>query len=224
MSASGTYTFATSLEYVDIITEILERCGIFGDRIQPVHIDSAKRSINLWLSLKENDGPTLYTVAQVTQALTADDYDYTLAAKVVEIVGQPLIRDADDDNRETVVTMISRSEYYSFSDKTTTGKPSTLYLERVNPPVLYTYPAPDESSRYTLVLPCLVSAQDVVALTETPEAPKRWLEAIISGAAEMMATKWAPQRLPVLGVQAREAYALTRNADTERVPLRISIG
>jgi hypothetical protein len=224
MAASGTYTFASSLEVVDVFTEILERCGIFGDRVQPVHLDSAKRSINLLLGEWENDGPTLYTIEQITQALTASDADYTLAAKVVEIVGQPLIRDADDSNRETPVTLISRSEYYSFSDKTTTGKPSLIYLERVNPPVLYTYPVADESSRYTLILPCLRSAQDVTALTETPEAPKRWLEAIIAGAAAKMAVKWAPQRLPFLSGEATGAYRLARNADTERVPFRVTIG
>jgi hypothetical protein len=65
--------------------------------------------------------------------------------------------------------------------------------------------------------------QDAGAFTNSLDANNRWMEAIASGLAMKLATKFAPDRLAMLIPQYEAAYARAKAEDRERVPLRITI-
>jgi hypothetical protein len=65
--------------------------------------------------------------------------------------------------------------------------------------------------------------QDAGAMTNSLDAPNRWMEAIAAGLAAKLATKFAPDRLQYLRDEADSSYVRAKAEDREKVPLRITI-
>src|SRR3990167_10596250 len=118
MAVSGTYTH--DLNAAEIFTEAFEQCEIFGPALTELHLDSARRSLNLLFSDWQNRCLNLWAMDQQTQALSLSTTNYAAPSGTVAVI-QAVIRDTLDDNRETYITGVSRSEYLGFPDKTQTA-------------------------------------------------------------------------------------------------------
>src|SRR3990167_7285810 len=118
MTVSGTYT--SDPNAAEIFTEVLERCEIFGPAVQDIHLDSARRSLNLLFAEWQNKGLNLWAMDQQTQALSLSTTNYAAPSGTVAVI-QAVIRDTLDSNSETYITGVSRSEYLGFPDKTQTA-------------------------------------------------------------------------------------------------------
>lgn len=217
MATSGTYTFGGSTEVIDLVTEAYERCEVFGPDLKAIHLDSARRSMNLMFSEWANDGPALWAVDRQTQTVTQATANYTLDTSTVAIMVASLSRSGE----ETLMTGISRNEYQSYSDKTTQGRPTLYWLDRQITPVVYLYPTP-ENSTDIFVYYRLRALQDITEImTQNADAPARWMEAICSGLAAKLSVKWAPLKFDMLQGLAGGSYKMARSEDRERVPLRL---
>jgi len=85
LTTSNTYNFH-SLENDELILECFERIGMPGDKLVPLNLKSAKRSLNLllldWLSKSIN----LWTLKKAFLSLNAKQSKYTLSSIVTDIL------------------------------------------------------------------------------------------------------------------------------------------
>ena len=143
MATSGTTSF--ELDVTDYIEEAFERCGL--DMRTGYDLKTAKRSLNLLLAEWANRGLNQWTIVQRTQALTVDDGEYDLGTDVIDVLGV-VVRRSDTDYS---LLRLSRDEYLTIPNKTTSGRPNQFFLDRqitpnlkIWPCLLYTSDAADE--------------------------------------------------------------------------------
>ena len=124
---------------------------------------------------------------------------------------------------------ISMSEYLSYPNKTTEGKPTHYAIERNSQYTssasathkIYLWPVPDQTY-YQLLAWTVRYPQDVSSTyTENPDIPRRYLPALISGLAVELANKRPAQvnieRRQELKLYYEQDWEKAREEDRERV-------
>jgi len=222
MTTSGTYDFGSS-EQIDIITEAFERVGRNPASLSAQDVESARRSINYLFSDWANDGPNLWEVDLVVLPLVAGQQSYTLDVQTVSILQAYTRVTSGGINNDILIQPISRSEYAAIPNKAQEGtRPFQYYFQRTSVPTLFLWQVPMDDS-VTLRYYRMKIQQDAGAMTNSLDAPNRWMEAIAAGLAAKLATKFAPDRLQYLRTEADTSYTRAKAEDRERVPLSISI-
>lgn len=222
MTTSGTYTFGNS-EQIDVITEAFERVGRNPASLSAHDVESARRSINYLFSDWANDGPNLWEVDLVVLPLVAGQQSYTLDVQTVYILQAYTRVTSGGISNDILIQPISRSEYAAIPNKAQEGtRPFQYYFQRTSVPTLFLWQVPMDDS-VTLRYYRMKIQQDAGAMMDSLDAPNRWMEAIASGLAAKLATKFAPDRLTYLRSEADTAYTRAKAEDRERVPLSISI-
>lgn len=215
MTTSGSRDF--NLDVAEIIEEAYERCGL--EVRTGYDARTARRSLNLMLADWANRGLNLWTMAEGSIPLVSGTASYVLAADMIDIL-DVVVRSQGTDYE---VERISRTEYFTLPDKTTTGRPSQYFLERTIIPTLYLWASPDSSSdvlRYYYIR----RMQDADALTNTTDIPFRFLPCMVAGLAYYLAMKRAPDRLPILKSVYDEEFQRAADEDIDRVSLKLVPG
>lgn len=217
MATSGTYGFDPSAD--DLLVEAWERCGLAGQVLNGDVARSARRSLQLMLVHWQNQGLNLWQVEPVAFSLAAAQGALTTAAATSSVL-EVTIRSGVSD---ILLAPISRDEWVGTPNRSLRARPTTYWVERVNPvPVLNFYPLPDipvVGTYWRVRLP-----QDVGGLGNTVDAPILWSEALASGLAARLAVKFAPDRAQMLAGEASLAFAAAAGENRERVPLTIVPG
>jgi len=211
MTTSGSRDF--NLDVAEAIEEAYERCGLTVRTGYDAR--TARRSLNLMFAEWANRGLNLWTVAQQTITLTAGTATYTLGADVVDILEMVLRRDSTDYE----VERISRGEYLTFPDKTSTGRPSQFYLDRQIQPVITLWQTPDRTDE--LVFYYVRRIEDADALVNTTGIPFRFYPCMVAGLAYYLAMKRAPERLQLLKAVYEEEFTRAAEEDEDRVDLKL---
>ena len=165
---ASTANFDLSID--DIAEEAYERCGL---QIRSGYdLQTARRSLNILLSEWANRGLNLWTIQLQektipanTQSLTGTSLFGSDAADSQQIVDITDVVIRDSSNNDFAATSISRSTYFNFTTKTTSGRPTQYYFERTINPTLFLYPAADVA--YTLKYYALVRMFDSGDYTNT---------------------------------------------------------
>lgn len=342
MATSGTFRFGDTFTVSDMLTEALERCGIFGPRINANHQVSAVRSLNLTLADMANNQLNLWTLEQGAFELIEGQSDYDLPDGTVDVVdvyrrtyarqlgGTPtssaggtaalafdgdyatsctqttangsIVYDFGDGNTPSItmvgirsnasaaytlsvavsldnvvftnvlsvtktafipsktiwfvipsaeaaryirlsetggatldlqelyfctqtrdITMgrISQQDYFSLPDKTTTGTPTSFFVDRQINPVLRIW-RPSDGTTTMLFYTRIRQMQDIGTTSNTVDVPYRFLEAVTSSLAWRLSMKYAPEREERLMMQAAAAVKAAQEEDDQRTPLRIA--
>ena len=82
MTTSSSTNF--DLDVAEYIEEAYERCGL--ETRTGYDLQTAKRSLNIMLAEWANRGLNQWTIEQRTQALTANDSEYSLGTDVIDIL------------------------------------------------------------------------------------------------------------------------------------------
>lgn len=220
MATSGTTNFNPDLG--ELIEEAFERAGM--EMRTGYHLRTARRSLNFLLSEWANKGVNLWTIAEATQAITVGDGTYDLPTSCVDIIEQVVRTTIGGASSDTNVKRISLSDYSAIPNKTQTGKPLQVYVDRQSAPRIVLWPVPDQS--YTLVYWYLRSIQDTGAgVGPTLDVPKRFLNALCWGLAWMLAIKHpsdARNDPQMLKNSYDESFALAAEEDRDRTSFRIT--
>ena len=206
----------------DIAEEAYERCGL---QVRSGYdLKTARRSLNLMLSEWANRGLNLWTIQKQEKTLAADTTALTgtdlfgsganASQQIVDITDL-VIRDSSNNDFST--TSISRSTYWNYAVKTTSGRPSQYYFERTINPTLYLYPAADTT--YTLIYYALVRMKDAGAYTNNAEIPFRFLPCLTAGLAYYIAMKKAPDRIQLLKQVYEDEFQRAADTDGERTSI-----
>ncbi len=213
MATSGSRDF--DIDAAEIIEEAYERCGL--EVRTGYDTKTARRSLNLMFADWANRGLNLWTVTQATQALTSGTATYTFTTAYTDIL-EVVLRDSSGTDRD--VSRISRSQYLSIPNKTTTGTPSQFFFNRSTTPTLTLWPTPD-SSTDSLVYYYVNRIQDVDTLVNTADTPFRFLPCMVAGLAYYIAMKKAPDRVQLLKVVYEEEFQRAADEDEDRVSLKL---
>ena len=220
---SSTANFDLSID--DIAEEAFERCGL---QVRSGYdLKTARRSLNLMLAEWANRGLNLWTIQlqektlpQNTTSLTGTDLFGSGANAAQEIIDITDVVISDSSNNDYSATSISRSTYFNYTVKTTSGRPSQYYFERTINPKLYLYPAADTT--YTLKYYALLRMKDSGAYTNNNEIPFRFLPCLTAGLAYYIAMKKAPDRIQLLKQIYEDEFQRAAAQDGERTSLFLS--
>ena len=213
----STATFDLSID--DIAEEAFERCGL---QVRSGYdLKTARRSLNLLLAEWANRGLNLWTIqlqektiAANTTNLSGSDLFGSGAIAAQEIIDITDVVISDSSNNDYSATSISRSTYFNYTVKTTSGRPSQYYFERTINPKLYLYPAADTA--YTLKYYALVRLKDAGDYTNNAEIPFRFLPCLVAGLAYYISMKKSPERMQALKLLYEDEFKRAADEDGER--------
>ena len=213
-TTSGTY--AWQLDIADILEEAYELAGV--EMKSGYAAESGRRSLNLLFTSWINKGINLWTLELKTLDLVDGTTSYTLDSATSDIYSMVLRQDGID----TEMTRLGLDEYLKLPDKTSEGIPTHFATERRRDRiVLYLYPTPNAST-LDLVYYRIRYIQDIGGSAEIPDAPRRFLPALITGLAYQLALK-APQldgpRLQMLKMEYNESMTAAIEEDREKSSL-----
>ena len=169
-----------------------------------------------------NRGVNLWTIEQVITNLSSGTASYTLNSYDIDIVSA-VIRQTDSSSNSTDLSIerIGRSEYLSIPDKTSTGRPTQIFLDRQTTPVVKLWPTPDDTYTYKLIANTIQRIDDASASNEDPEVPSRFIPCMASGLSYYLALKKNPEKAGILKQQYEQDFKLAADEDRNRASLNL---
>ena len=213
MALSSSTNF--ELDVAEYIEEAFERCGL--EAKTGYDLQTARRSMNIMLAEWANRGLNQWTIEQRTQALTADDADYSLGTDVIDILSAVVRRSGTDFS----MSRVSRDTFTNIPVKTTTGRPTQYFLDRQITPNLKIYPTP-ENSTDVIVYDALTRIQDADTQINTMEVPFRFYPCLTAGLAYYIAMKRAPDRIQLLKTVYEEEFEKAMAEDRDRSAFKVT--
>tara|TARA_R110000824_G_scaffold140160_2_gene305785 strand:- start:2947 stop:3621 length:675 start_codon:yes stop_codon:yes gene_type:complete len=215
MATSGTKTF--QLTIADTIEEAYELAGL--ELRTGYDAETARRSLNIMFADWSNRGINLWTIEQVTTNLTPGTNSYTLNSYDIDIVSAVIRQIDGSTTTDLQLTRIGRTEYLNIPDKSSTGRPNQLFLDRQTTPVIKLWPTPDSTYTYRLVANTIQRMDDASASAQDPEIPSRFMPCLASGLAYYIALKRNPEKAAILKTQYEQDFKLASDEDRNRTSL-----
>jgi len=203
------------LDVTEYIEEAFERCGL--EVKTGYDLKTAKRSLNLMLAEWANRGLNQWTIVQRIQNLTAGSIEYTLSDDIIDILSVAVVR----DDIYYPLERISRDAYLAIPNKTTSGRPTQFFLDRLITPKLKIWLSP-ENSTDVLYYDALTRMNDADNYTNTMEIPFRFYPCLAAGLAYYIAIKRAPDRIQLLKSVYEEEFDRAMAEDRDRSSTTIS--
>ena len=206
-TTSGTATFEKGFSISDIVEEAYERIGIQG--VSGYQLKGARRSLNILFQEWANRGLHYWEVGNNSITLVSGQSVYTMfrsttdgtsSATAVYGVDDVLEASYRNNNVDTPLTKINRSQYQALSNKTSTGQPTQYFVQRFIDKVtitLYLTPGSTEAGKF-LNYYYVKRIQDAGDYTNDADVPYRFVPCMIAGLAYYLAVKFAPDRIQVL--------------------------
>ena len=213
MTTSSSTDF--NLDVAEYIEEAFERCGL--EAKTGYDLQTARRSMNIMLAEWANRGLNQWTIEQRTQALTANDSEYSLGTDIIDILSVVVRRSGTDFS----MTRISRDTFINLPNKTSTSRPTQYFLDRQITPNLKLYPTP-ENSTDVIVYDALTRMQDADTQVNTLEIPFRFIPCLTAGLAYYIAMKRAPDRIQLLKNVYEEEFERAMAEDRDRSAFNVS--
>ena len=203
------------LDVTEYIEEAFERCGL--EVRTGYDLKTAKRSLNLMLAEWANRGLNQWTIVQRIQNLTTGSIEYTLSDDIIDILSVAVVR----DDIYYPLERISRDAYLAIPNKTTSGRPTQFFLDRLITPKLKIWLSP-ENSTDVLYYDALTRMNDADNYTNTMEIPFRFYPCLAAGLAYYIAIKRAPDRIQLLKSVYEEEFDRAMAEDRDRSSTTIS--
>lgn len=209
MASSGTFAFSLTVD--EMVTEAIERNNKDPQNLTGYVAESAIRSFNLMLAEWETRNIRYWNIDTVPVSLVVGDSEYDLDTKVLGILSATIRR----DSRDRTLTRIGIQEYHEQPNKDSEASPSHYCFDRQLTPKVLLWPTPNSTDDQLRLL-VFRQLQDITALNEDAEAPKRWTEAICAGLAAKLAEKLGTASIDRLEARAERALMLATNDEGER--------
>lgn len=222
MASSGTYDF--SISNGEVVLAAYERLKIFPPSLVQKHMASARREMNLLLAEASNKQVNLWKVDLVTLPLVAAQETYAVDAATIMILDAWITTNAGAaDAADMYITPVSRTEYASFSNKATPGRPTCYWFDRLIAPTLTIWPVPPTSD-FTMSYYRVRQMEDSnLRSGQTPDIPYRWFDWYVAGLAHRLARTYSTLEIEaVRKADAKEAWDIAAAQDTENVALTLA--
>jgi len=206
-TTSGTTIFEKGFSISDIAEEAYERIGIQG--VSGYQLKSARRSLNILFQEWANRGLHYWEIANNNFTLVADQAVYTMfrssadgTSSTTAVFGVDDVLEASfrNNNIDTPLTKINRSQYQALSNKTATGQPTQYYVQRFIDKItvtLYLTPGSTEAGKFINYY-YVKRIQDAGDYTNDADVPYRFVPCMTAGLAYYLSIKNAPDRTQML--------------------------
>lgn len=188
------------------------------------HLVSARNSLNyLTLEIATEDGDRVYAIDQETATTIAGTASYALASGSIDILDERVIYNRTGETVSIPISRISQEDYLMIPDKTTQGEPSQFYVDHsvLNTPTMVLWPVPD--AVYTVTYQRMRFIQDAVALSDTADVRRIWLDTLAAGLAFRLAAKFNVERAEFCEKQYAKAHAIAKMESRARSPIVIEM-
>jgi len=128
-----------------------------------------------------------------------------------------VLRRSDSD---VAMPRISRDDYLNIATKSTSGRPTQFYVDRLITPTVKVWPTP-ENSTDQFIYDRLVRIDDADASVNTVEVPFRFYPCLAAGLAYYLALKRAPERVQLLKALYEEEFLRAAEEDRDKVNLTL---
>ena len=128
-----------------------------------------------------------------------------------------VVRRSDQD---ISIQRLSRDDYLSIPNKTTTGRPLQFYVDRQITPIIKIWPAP-ENSTDQIIYDRLVRIDDADTSVNTVQVPFRFYPCLAAGLAYYIALKRVPDRVQLLKTLYEEEFIRAAEEDRDRASLSL---
>jgi len=229
MTTSGTATF--NLDVGDLIEEAFERCG--AELRTGYDLRTARRSMNLLTIEWANRGINLWTIEEGSIALVPGTATYNLPVDTIDLLEHVVRTEPGTSNQTDInISRISVSTYSTIPNKTSTGRPIQIYVDRksgatdpvsgIQYPTATVWPVPETGSAYTLVYWRMRRIQDAGNGTNTQDIPFRLLPCLVAGLAYYLSLKLpeAMNRIDMLKMAYEEQWMYASGEDREKASVR----
>ena len=213
MATSNSRDF--DLDVGEIIEEAYERCGL--EMRTGYDARTARRSLNLMFADWANRGLNMWTVTQATKAIASGTATYSFDSTYVDLLEVVLRNSSGTD---FTLSQMSRSEYLTIPNKTSSGQPSQYFFDRQTIPTITLWSTPDAS--YTLVYYFVSRIQDADSLVNNADTPFRFLPCMVAGLAYYLSMKRAPERVQLLKAVYEEEFQRAAAEDANSTPLKLT--
>lgn len=123
---------------------------------------------------------------------------------------------------DIATTQLSRTDYADQSNKTASGAPTTLWVNKQIIPQFSVWPVTDNTGPYEMHLWAMMQIEDVnPSGGQTLDLPPRFYYAMVTDLARDLSMKFAPASYAMLKQEAKEAWAQASETDVEPVSLFI---
>jgi hypothetical protein len=180
-------------------------------------LKTAKRSMNLMFADWANRGLNQWTIAEKNLTVVQGDGTYDLGTSTIDILSLVVRRDGTD----YALDRISRDEYLNIPTKSTTGRPTQYFVDRLINPVLKMWPLPDNSTD-VVYYNALIRLDDADTYTNTVQVPFRFYPALAAGLAYYISIKRAPDRSQLLKTVYEEEIGRAMDEDRDRASFRVA--
>ena len=222
MAVSGSKNF--ELDVADYVEEAFERCGL--ELRTAYDLRTARRSLNLLLAEWANRGLNQWTIQEKTVTMVKDtttyNVDSSVASAPIDVLDAFVRQTINSENSDLQMTRLSRSEYASIPNKSTTGKPLQFFIDKQINPTISGYPTPDKSSTYTVHMNVLTRMDDVDAATDTLQMPFRFYPCLAAGLAYYLSIKKSPDKTAMLKAIYDEEFQRALASDEDRASVKIT--
>ena len=159
-------------------------------------------------------GATSGTVTTLSAAV-----DFSNVQNTIDILSVALRR----DNTDYSIPRVSRDDYLTIPNKSTTGRVSQFFLNRLITPQLEVWPTPDNDTDQ-LIFNRLTRIEDADTFINTFEVPFRFYPCLAAGLAYYLSIKIAQDRTPVLKALYEEEFDKAAVEDRDRASFTIQPG
>lgn len=180
---------------------------------------------NFLMAHFSNLQPNLWKVQQNSITMIQGTGLYTIPANVVMILDAWITTNSGQSNQtDLYITPISRTEWASYANKQTQGRPTSYWFDRILPTqTINPWPVPDASGPYVLnYYACLQMQDSGLPGGQTPDIPFLWLDAYVAGLAHRFARVYKPELEAVRKQDAIDAWKVAASQNTENVALSMS--
>jgi len=153
-----------------------------------------------------------------TTTLTAA-VDFSDVQSTIDILSTVVRR----DNTDYSVPRVSRDDYLTIPNKTTTGRVDQFFLNRLITPELKVWPVPDNNTDI-IIFNRLTRVQDADTYTNTFDVPFRFYPCLAAGLAYYLSLKRAPDRTQLLKTIYEEEFDRAAVEDRDRASFTIQPG
>ena len=230
-TTSGTATFDKTFAIDEIIEEAYERIGMQG--VSGNQLRMARRSLNIMFQEWANRGLHYWEVDNNNITLVADQAVYTIfrstgdgTSSTTAIYGVDDILEAcfRNNNVDSPLTKINRSQYQALSNKTATGQPTQYFVQRLIDRItitLYLTPGSTEAGKF-INFYFVKRIQDVGDYTNATDVPYRFVPCMCSGLAYYLAQKFKPQMVQQMKMLYEDEFQRALSEDGSPASTHIS--
>jgi len=219
LASSGTYDYAISNG--EVVLNAFSRIKVYPPELLQHHMQTARAELNLLLAEAANKQVNLWKVDLVSVPLISGQATYDVQPRTVMILDAYITQGTTPNLVDLFITPVSRTEYASFSNKATPGRPTSFWFDRLISPTITLWPVPNQNSTYTLKYYRCTQMQDAnLAGGETPDLPYLWLDFFCAGMSHRLARHFATPELEKMRKQdAIEAWNIAAAQNIENSPL-----